>query len=308
MSRTRAPHAGLAALVLLLASLGNADHAAAQAAVSVRDDLGRIVRLSQPARRIVSLAPHTTELLFAAGAGGNIVGAVEFSNYPPAAQRIPRVGGYRAPDLERIIALRPDLVVAWADGSGMRLIETLKAAGLHVFVSAPRSLEDIARTLQRLGTLAGTATVANAAARAFHARRDRLRARYQQRRPVSLFYEIWDRPLMTVNGKQIISQVMTLCGGRNIFAELKTPTPTVSVEAVLAANPQAIVASGMETRRPDWLNAWRRWRKLHATQHGNLFSIAPDLLQRPTPRMLDGAQRLCEDLQRARRPDGERKP
>jgi len=176
----------------------------AQANVSVTDDTGREVRLAQPAQRIVSLAPHITELLFSAGAGGRIVGVVEYSDYPPAAKKLPRVGAYNAVDMERILALRPDLVIAWASGNPPALIEQLRSLGLTVFLSEPRSLEDVASNLERFGQLAGTQTTAQAAADEFRRRLQALRVRYSDRKPVSVFYQIWHRPLMTVNGEHLI--------------------------------------------------------------------------------------------------------
>lgn len=265
------------------------------------DDIGRTVRLPAPARRIVSLAPHITELVYAAGAGERLVGAVDYSNYPPQAAALPRVGSYAAVDLEAVLALKPDLVIAWKTGNADPQYERIIRLGIPVFVSEPRRLDDVAISLSHMGRLAGTSTAAEAAAAAFRTRRDALAARYAGRAPVKVFYEIWHQPLMTVNGQHLISDVMALCGGRNVFASVSTLAPAVSEEAVLAAAPQAIVASGMDAARPEWLDAWRRWRSLPAVARDNLFFIPPELLQRHTPRILDGAQRLCEQLDQARR-------
>jgi iron complex transport system substrate-binding protein len=273
---------------------------AAHAELRVTDDVGRSVVLPAPARRIVSLAPHVTELLYAAGAGGKLVGAVQYSDYPEAARAVPRVGSFSAVDVEAAVALKPDLVVAWHSGNRAGHYRAFEKLGIPVFVNEPRSLDDIARTLEVLGRLAATTAQADAAAGAFRARRDALAARYAARPAVSVFYQIWDKPLMTVNGQHLISAVMTLCGGRNVFAGLPILAPTVTEEAVLAAAPQAIVASGMGDARPEWLDVWRRWRNLPAVAHDNLFFIAPELLQRNTPRILDGAARMCEQLDQAR--------
>lgn len=269
-------------------------------AVSVTDDLGRTVTLAQPAERVVSLAPHVTELLFAAGAGGRVVGAVNHSDYPPPARDIPRVGGYDAVDFERILSLEPDLVVAWDSGNGRGTVERLESLGLTVYASEPRRLDQIAEGLARLGRLTGHADNGAAAARAFRERETRLRERYADRPTVPVFYEVWHEPLMTVNGDHLISQVMALCGGRNVFGGLDPLVPTVSTEAVLAADPEAIVASGMGRARPEWLDRWRRWDRLTAARRDNLFHIPPALTQRATPRVLDGAARLCEQLVTAR--------
>lgn len=269
--------------------------------LSLIDDIGRTVMLPAPARRIVSLAPHITELVYAAGAGERLVGAVDFSNFPPQAAALPRVGSYAAVDLEAVLALKPDLVIAWKTANADPQYEKIIRLGIPVFVSEPRRLDDVAISLSHIGRLAGTSAAAEAAAAAFRTRRDALAARYAGRAPVTVFYEIWHQPLMTINGQHLISDAMALCGGRNVFAGVSTLAPTVSEEAVLAAAPQAIVASGMDASRPEWLDAWRRWRSLPAVARDNLFFIPPELLQRHTPRILDGAQRLCEQLDQARR-------
>ncbi|OGI51714.1 MAG: cobalamin-binding protein [Candidatus Muproteobacteria bacterium RIFCSPHIGHO2_02_FULL_65_16] len=288
---------GLLAGVLL----GLLGAAPAPAPTRVPDDAGATVVLAAPARRIVSLAPHVTELLYAAGAGGYVVGAVDYSDYPEAAKRIPRVGGYTGLDLEAIVALRPDLIIAWQSGNPPSQVERLRALGLAVYVSEPRHIEDVATNIERLGRLAGTADAALRAARAFRQRHEALRRRYAARPAVTVFYQIWDRPLMTVNGKQLISDVIHLCGGRNVFADLPILAPTVDVEAVLAADPEAIVASGAGAARPEWFDAWRRWPQLRAVRRDNLFVVPPDVLQRHGPRILDGAEHLCADLETARR-------
>ena len=288
---------GLLAGVLL----GLLGAAPAPAPTRVPDDAGATVVLAAPARRIVSLAPHVTELLYAAGAGGYVVGAVDYSDYPEAAKRIPRVGGYTGLDLEAIVALRPDLIIAWQSGNPPSQVERLRALGLAVYVSEPRHIEDVATNIERLGRLAGTADAALRAARAFRRRHEALRRRYAARPAVTVFYQIWDRPLMTVNGKQLISDVIHLCGGRNVFADLPILAPTVDVEAVLAADPEAIVASGAGASRPEWFDAWRRWPQLRAVRRDNLFVVPPDVLQRHGPRILDGAEHLCADLETARR-------
>lgn len=292
---------------LLLGLLTAALVASAGAAtVDLRDDSGATLRLAQPARRIVSLAPHVTELLFAAGAGDRLVGAVQFSNFPEAARAVPQVGSFSALDLEAIAALRPDVVVAWQSGNRSDQLERLRALGIPVYLTEPRRLEDVAASLRALGRLAGSEAAAEAAARAFDARREGLARRYARRPPVRTFYQIWDRPLMTINGEHLISDALRLCGGDNVFAHLPHLAPTIGVEGVLAADPEAVVASGMGEARPDWLDAWRHWPRLTAAARGNLFFIPPDLIQRHTPRILDGAEQLCRQLDeaRARRPAG----
>ena len=281
-------------LTLLLAA------GSAQAAIDITDDTGQALHLAQPAKRIVSLAPHITEMLFAAGAGDRVVGAVQYSDYPEAAKKIARVGGYTSVDMEKVAALKPDLVVAWKSGNRGAHLDKLRALGIPVFINEPRRIDDVARSIAQLGKLAGTDSAGEAAAQAFRKRHAALAAKYSARPPVRIFYEAWNRPLMTINGEHLISDVIRLCGGDNVFAKLPMLAPTIDAEAVLAAMPEVIVASGMGEGRPEWLDDWRKWTKLPAVAQGNLFFIPPDQIQRHTPRILDGAERLCGQLDEAR--------
>lgn len=280
-------------LILSLPGLAASD-------VAVRDDYGKVVKLQAPARRIVSLSPHLTELAYAAGAGTRLVGAIEHSNFPPEARALPRVGSEAGIDLEAVLALRPDLVIAWPNAGSRKAVERLAGFGVPVFRSEPRALEDIATTLERLGALAGTERTASAAAQAFRERASALRATYAQRPKVRVFYQVWDRPLVTVNGDHVISKVIALCGGANVFAHLPGIAPQIDREAVLRADPEAIVASGPDGERPAWLDAWRSLPGLQAAARGNLFTIPPELIQRHTPRLLEGAERLCRQLEEVR--------
>jgi iron complex transport system substrate-binding protein len=274
--------------------------ALAGAAITVADDSGRMLTLAQPAQRIISLAPHMTELLFAAGAGGQVVGTVEFSNYPAAAARIPRIGDSAQLDLERIVALRPDLIVVWKNGNAQRQLDKLLRLGIPVFYNEPRRLADIARAIEQLGLLAGTETVALPAARGFLARAAELQRRYAGRPAVTVFFQIWDRPLLTVNGDHLISDVIRLCGGQNAFAALKALTPEVATEAVLSANPEAIIGVTGEAGQAQALERWEKWPQLKAVMRGNLSFIHSDLISRNTLRVLDGAELLCRQLDAAR--------
>ncbi len=277
---------------------------AAHADLVFKDDSGREVRLKGPARRIVTLAPHATEMLYAAGAGEWLIGTVEYSDYPPAAKKVPRVGSYDRFDLEAISALKPDLVIAWETGNPAAPVEKMRALGLTVYASQPNRMEDVAGQLERLGQLAGTEAVANQAAERFRQRLASLRRDNAGKPKVRVFYQIWKAPLMTVGGPQIISSAIELCGGENVFGKLTQMAPTVSVEAVLEADPEAIVATGMGDARPEWLDDWNKWTRMTAVKRGNLFHVHPDLMQRHTPRILDGAEQLCAhlDVARSRRP------
>lgn len=265
-----------------------------------KDDTGREIRLKGPARRIVALAPHIAENLFAAGAGDRLVGTVDYSDYPPAAKAVPRVGGYSRVDLEAVAALKPDLVLAWESGNNMPQVDKLRALGLTVHVSQPNTMDSVADDLERLGKLAGTEASAIRAADSFRFRLAELRQANAGKPPVRTFYQIWKTPLMTVGGPQIISDAIKLCGGDNVFGHLKQMAPNVSVEAVLEANPEAIVATGMGDAKPEWLHDWDKWTRMTAVARGNLFHINPDIMQRHTPRILDGTAKLCAHLDVAR--------
>lgn len=288
-------------IAILLALLSVAG---ARAEVVVRDETGAELRLPAPARRIVSLAPHVTEMLFAAGAGGYVVGTTDYSDYPPAAKSIPRIGGYSRIDLEAVAALKPDVVVGWESGNAAAAVAKLKGLGIKVYLTQPNRIEDIAGSVERIGRLAGTEKEAAAAAANFRERLGQLAARYAARPKLRVFYQIWKQPLMTVNGRQIISDAMRVCGGENVFADLPTLAPTVTAEAVIAANPDVIVASGMGEARPEWLDDWRRWPSLAAVSRDDLYFIPPELIQRHTPRILDGTERLCQHLETARAKPG----
>jgi iron complex transport system substrate-binding protein len=271
----------------------------ANAAVSVTDDYGNVVRLSKPATRIVSLSPHLTELLYAAGAGGKVVGAVEYSDYPAEARALPRVGSDFGIDLEHVLALRPDLVVAWPNAGSVKAVDRIAGVGVPVFRSEPRELDDIPRTLERLGVLSGEENQAAHAAADFRAGVAELKRRYQGRATVRVFYQVWDRPIVTVNGQHLISKIIRLCGGENVFAGLPVIAPEINREAVLRADPDVIVASGANQDRPSWLDEWKAL-PLRAAAHGQLYGVARDLIQRPTPRILEGAARMCRILDAVR--------
>lgn len=268
--------------------------------VEAVDDSGTTIRLAAPARRIISLAPHTTELLFAAGAGDKVVGAVSYSDYPEAAKQITRVGNYKRLDIEAILALRPDLIIAWHDGNASEDLTRLKNLGLTVYETEPRHLEDIPRHIQRLGRLAGTEQVAIEAASRLQQRLEKLQQDYADREKVTVFYQIWRKPLMTINGEHIISEVMSLCGGSNVFAQESQLAPRIGIEAVLQANPAVIIASGMGESRPEWLDEWMAWPQLQAAEAKNLYFIEPAILQRHGPRIFTGAEQLCRILDEAR--------
>ena len=258
------------------------------------DDRGATIRLTQPARRIITLTPHLTELAFAAGAGANLAGVARFSNYPEAARALPVVSDAGQFDTELLLTLKPDLVLAWKNGTPATVVARLESVGLTVFVAEFARLEDVTRGIEAIATLAGTLSAGVHARDAYSARLQALRARRYSGPPVRVFYEIWPQPLMTVNDGHIISDVVTLCGGVNIFGALRPLTPEVSRESLLAARPEvALGGSSAETAA----GFAARWRGLPSPLGAiPAHHIAPDLIQRPTPRLLEGARLVCAHL------------
>lgn len=270
------------------------------AAIEVVDDEGNTVTLQQPASRIISLAPSLTELLYSAGAGDKLVGVMAYSDYPQAAKLLPVVGSHNRLDMERILELAPDLILAWQSGNSGASLNKLKDLGLTVFVAEPKQLQTISGYITTLATLAGTQAVGKIAAEEFSQQLATLRQTYRNKAPVRIFYQVWDVPMISVGGNELINDVIGLCGGENIFADISLVAPKISVEAVLAANPEVIIGSGADTERPQWLDNWQRWPSLAAVHNNQVNSIPPFLVQRPTPRVLQGAQLMCAYIDLAR--------
>jgi len=291
----------LTAAAALLPACLSSPAAARTAAV---DDVGNRVVLETPARRIVSLAPHITETLFAAGAGDRIVATVHHSDYPAAALAIPVIGSYKSISYEALIGLNPDLVIAWASGNGEEIIARIRSLGPAVYLDEPRRIEDIAHSLRRFGRLAGTEATAERKAAAFMAGLAALRGDHEEDEIVDVFYQVWDEPLTTLNGEHLISDIIRLCGGRNVFSDAIPLAPVVSVESVLTADPGVIVVSGMAGERPEWLDRWKDWPGLAAVDDDQLHYIPPDLLQRSSPRVIQGAEMMCGIIERARSAPG----
>jgi iron complex transport system substrate-binding protein len=287
-----------ALLSLSLLAMGQSMPVAAK--VCVTDDTGADVCLGLPAKRVAALSPGATELVWAAGAGDQVVAVVSFSDYPEEAKKVVSVGSHTRVDLERLMQLQPDLVIGWVTGNPPEQIEALKDLGLPVFSIEPRSFEDVSHTIERLATLAGTDDVGFAEAERFRAGIAAIERRYRDAEPVSVFYQVWDKPLMTVNDEHLIGKVITLCGGVNVFGELERLVPRISSEAVIGANPEAILAGGMGQENRHWLTRWEAFPSLDATAQNNLYFIPPSLIQRPTPRMLEGSRLFCEKLDDAR--------
>jgi len=273
---------------------------AVYAAVSALDAEENQITLQKPAQRIISLAPHITEMLFAAGAGDKIVGTVSYSDFPEQAKSIPLIGSYNRFDLEKILALQPQLIVNWASGNPKQSLAKLKQQGIPLFISEPRTIEDIFYEIQALAKLTDTNVIANKNLQNYKKHYQRLKTKYQTNKKLTVFYQVWDRPLMTVNGQHLISQVIELCGGKNVFHAIETLVPQVDMEAVLLTNPQIILTSTKPGQDENWKKLWTRWQHLPAVKNQQLFAIPGDLISRHTPRILQGAEIICQHIYRAR--------
>ncbi len=269
------------------------------AAVSVMDDEGKTVLLTQPAQRVVSLSPHVTELMYFIGAGKQLVGVTQYSDYPEQARLLPIVGDFSQLDLERVLVLKPDLIIVWSGGNPPKQVEKLKQAGIPIFYSHPRQLKDIPDSMIRFGQLTGHEEQAQQQALQWNQRLNKLKQQYRNRTLLRVFYQVSDMPLVTLNGKQMISEVIGLCGGINIFADMSVLAPHVGTEAVLAANPEVIVST-LGVRQKEELSRWQRYSQLDAVRYKNLFSIHPDWLNRPGPRIIDGVEKMCRQFDEAR--------
>lgn len=270
--------------------------------IEVRDDRGATLRLTAPATRIVTMAPHLTEIAFAAGAGDKLVAVSAFSDYPREAQRLPRVGDGARVDLERILTFKPDLVLAWKSGNQAGDIERLERLGFPVWVSEASRLADIARLLRAVATLAGTSAAGGQAAKQFETGLAVLRDRYasapSKRTPVRVFYEIWPQPLITINREHWISDAIALCGGVNVFDHVGVLTPSVTLESVVAARPQLVLGGSVAQGDAQFLARWRRM-PVAALRALPARFIPPDQIQRASPRLIGGIQAICAAIEAA---------
>jgi iron complex transport system substrate-binding protein len=274
------------------------------AQIQVQDDTGQTIILSQPARKIISLSPGLTELTFAAGGADYIKGVVNFSDYPEQAKTLPQIGSSNALDIEKIVFMQPDLVIAWKSGNPQRSIQQLKKLGLTVYISEANDFIDIPDTIERLGTLMATETVAHKNAEDFRQQFAQLTSLYGthpgKKAPKTLI-QIWNNPVMSVNETHLISKVITLCGGQNIFAKTTGLTNSPDMEAILQLNPDVIIATGMADISKSWLERWQQWPFLSAVKQNQLYAVNPDHLVRHTPRILMGIREVCQILQSASR-------
>jgi len=269
--------------------------------IVVTDDSGNKLVFEKPLERIISLAPHATELLFAAGATNQIVGTVNYSDYPQAAKKIPIIGSYVKVDYEKIVALQPQLVIYWGSGNPSDMINGIKNLKIKLFNNEPDDFEDIAKSIKVMGKLLGTEKAAENQATAYLDRLEKLRKKYAitGQKKIRVFYQVWNKPLMTINKEHLVNDVIEFCGGVNVFANLDNIAPTVDIESVIQKKPDVII-TGMAKGREDWLKEWSRWKNINAVKKNQVYAINAELIVRQTPRILDGTEKMCEILLQVR--------
>ena len=282
------------------------------AALTVTDDTGQRVTLAHPALRIISLAPGATEMLFAAGAGDRLIATVNFSDEPAAAKRVPRIGDVTAVDMERLVALHPDVVVVWPGGGNPAQIEQIAQSGIPIYRQQVNRLADLAPSLRRLGALTSDAGVAEQAARTVSTELARIARDYggggrhpagipaaatpAAGSPPTVLLEVWNRPIYTVGGTHLMSDALTSCGFRNVFGDLKELGPIIDTEAVIARNPDIIVAAAPPGEGASWLAEWRRFGSLSAVRAGRLIAFEDQGLSRLGPSVVIATEALCKAL------------
>ncbi|NRA69780.1 MAG: cobalamin-binding protein [Gammaproteobacteria bacterium] len=256
--------------------------------------------IARSAQRIVALSPHSVELLFAIGAGSKIVGSIDSADYPDAAKKLNFVGNYHGLVIEKIIALKPDLIISWASGNKTDQIEQLKKLGFNVVNSDPKSLDDIAENIRLLGQLTDLTKKSEQVAKIYEQQLAEIKARYQTKAKIKVFYQLWSKPLMTISNKSWINQLIENCGATNVFANNQTAYPQISIENVLVTNPQVIlIPSDNNTRNHD-IFGWEKWTYLEAIKNHHIYYPDATLLHRPTPRLLTAMAQMCQQIDRAR--------
>ena len=268
--------------------------------ITVTDYTGTPVVLEKAATRVIALAPHIVENIYSAGAGDLLVASVNYANFPAAATQLPVVGGYNQFNLEAIAALNPDLIIAWHSGTPQHFFDKIKQLGIPLYLDEPSTLEEIARSLRDIGKLTGHEVTAEQAAQRYLSRLQTLRAQQTHKAPITVFYQVWDDPLYTINGQQIISDVLALCGGVNIYADEKIKAPVISLESLVERDPHVIMTGSLDQRVDQALARWSTWETISAGKLDNLFVVNPDIVTRHTVRLLDGADSICTHLDTAR--------
>lgn len=249
----------------------------------------------QAAERVVSLAPSLTDIMLELGAADRLVGVLDGGERPAQLAHLPSLGRLGQLELETLVSLRPDLVLLWPDSIGPAQRQQLQRLGIPVHVGEPRRLHELAEEFVLIGQAVGYAQQGAALSQRFREGVARLRQHYAGRPPVRVFYQIWHQPLYTIGGRQIISDAIALCGGQNVFADLELPAPQVGLEAIIARDPQLIIAGSNAE-----LGIWQAWPQLSAVRHQQLWPVPSKRLERPSFQMLAATEQLCELIDGAR--------
>ncbi len=274
--------------------------ASSTTSISVEDDSGSTIILTKPAKRIIALAPHIVENVYSAGAGDLLVASVNYANYPPEAEKLPKVGGYNKFNIEAIAALKPDVIFAWQSGTPDHFFEKLKQLGIPLYLDEPSTIKEVANSIRNIGILTGRNDVAEKAAQVHLQDLAKLKKTQANKKPIKVFYQVWDDPLYTINGKQIISDVLRLCGGINIYASESIKAPIISLESLIERDPDVIMTGSTHKSSDEALGRWKTWSSMSAVKHNNLFVVNADIVSRHTARIIQGAESVCEKFDIAR--------
>lgn len=247
-------------------------------------------------QRIVALAPHIVEMLFDIGAGEHIVGTVDYADYPEAALKIPRIGGYHGIQIEKILALKPDLVIVWQSGNKASDIEQMEKMGLNIIYSEPGKIEDVARELRKLGKHTGYEAQAETVASGYLKRLAALRQQHANIAPMKVFYQLWPEPMRTINKGTLINQLIEVCQGQNVFADNPTPYPQIGIENVIVAQPELIILPDEKSNQVQPVINWQKWQEIPAVKHQRFIRVNADLMHRFSTRMLDGIEDMCKKI------------
>ncbi len=288
-------------LAVLLIIMVSVQVSTTRADITVTDSSGSTVTFKQSPKRVVSLAPHATELIYEAGGGERVVAVTKNSDYPSAATRLPSLGPYNTVSLEAVLSYQPDLVLVWPGGTPSVLISRLEHFGIPLYRSGPETIDQIAHDLRILGNVFSSQQGASAA-RDLLSGWSKLQQEFAQKRPVPVFIHIWDNPLITLNDKHVVSSILKVCGGFNIFADAAVPAPQVTKEEVIARRPALIVEGDhrQRTESDELKTYWQSFASIPAVKNGDVYSLQGDFLLRPTPRLLKGAEQLCSLIDQAR--------
>ena len=268
--------------------------------LTVVDDSGATIRLKKPAIRIVALAPHIVENIYSAGAGDLLVASVNHADYPPEASSLPRVGGYNTFNIEAIAALKPDVIFAWQSGTPKHFIDKIKQLGIPLYLDEPSTMEEVANSIRNIGILTNRKNTAEITIKKYLNDLQQLRQINVAKTNVTVFYQVWHDPIYTINGQQIISDVLRICGGKNIYASEKIKAPIITIESLIARNPDIIISGSNHEKNVDPLHRWKKWPNLTAIKHNNLFTVNADIVSRHTVRLIQGAHSVCENFDIAR--------